>query len=260
MSRGYLRIVACLAVLMSVSAVAGAAGTRELESRTQDLETRFDALEGRSTQSLVEMQQQIETSRQELRSLRGEIDEARNDLESLRKQQRELYADLDRRLMLMEQGQPAGSGTQAADGAAGAGTPASAVSSEVVFADEAAVYGDAFAALKSGRYDDAVRGFDLYLTKYPRGPRADNATYWMGESLYVQQDFAGALKYFQAVSSFRDSRKLPDALLKAGYCQYELQADKEARASLKKVITNFPDAEAARLAQARLTLMDTQGR
>lgn len=260
MSRGFLRMVACLAVLMGISAVARAAGTRELELRAQELETRLNALEGRSNQSLVEMQQQIETARQELRSLRGEIDEARNDIESLRKQQRELYSDLDRRMMLVEQGQPAGSGAKSADGTSGATAPVSTASSEVVFADEAAVYGDAFAALKSGRYDDAVRGFDLYLTKYPRGPRADNATYWMGESLYVQQDFAGALKYFQAVSSFRESRKLPDALLKAGYCQYELQADKDARASLKKVITNFPDAEAARLAQARLTLMDTQGR
>ena len=41
--------------------------------------------------------------------------------------------------------------------------------------DETSVYGDAFAALKAGRYDDAARGFELYLTKYPDGPRADNA-------------------------------------------------------------------------------------
>ena len=36
---------------------------------------------------------------------------------------------------------------------------------------------------KAGRYEDAVRGFQLYLTKYPDGPRADNAGYWLGEAL-----------------------------------------------------------------------------
>jgi len=104
------------------------------------------------------------------------------------------------------------------------------------------------------------KGFQLYLTKYPKGPRADNATYWLGEAQYVQQDFPGALKSFQAVSAFPESRKLPDALLKVGYCQYELKAFKNARATLKKVISTYPDADAAKLAQARIDKMNEEGR
>jgi TolA-binding protein len=65
-----------------------------------------------------------------------------------------------------------------------------------VFADESAAYGDAFAAMKAGRYDEAAQGFQVYLAKYPRGPKADNATYWLGEAQYMQQDFEGALKSF----------------------------------------------------------------
>ena len=75
-----------------------------------------------------------------------------------------------------------------------------------MFADESSVYGEAFAAMKAGRYEEAARGFQTYLAKYPRGPRADNATYWLGEAQYVQQQYDAALKSFQAVSAFAESR------------------------------------------------------
>ncbi|HVN41366.1 MAG TPA: tol-pal system protein YbgF [Steroidobacteraceae bacterium] len=228
----------------------GAASNKELEARANDTDSRLGALETRVNQALVELQQQIDTARQELRTLRGQIEEARHDLEQARQQQRDLYGDLDRRLLLIENA----SGT-AAPGASGPPT-----APDVMFADEAAVYGDAFAAMKAGRYEEAAKGFQLYLTKYPKGPRADNATYWLGEAQYVQLDYANALKTFEAVSAFPESRKLPDALLKVGYCQYELKAFKNARATLQKVISNYPDAEAARLAKERIDKMNAEQR
>jgi tol-pal system protein YbgF len=239
-----------LCLLGAQGAAHAAASNKELEAQSAVLDSRLSALETRASQSLVELQQQIETSRQELRTLRGQIEEARHDLDSLQQQQRDLYGDLDRRLLLLENG----SGV-AAPGASGAPS-----APDVMFADEASVYGEAFAAMKAGRYEDAAKGFQLYLTKYPKGPRADNATYWLGEAQYVQQDFTGALKSFQAVSAFPESRKLPDALLKVGYCQYELKAFKNARATLKKVISTYPDADAAKLAQARIDKMNEEGR
>ena len=133
--------------------------------------------------------------------------------------------------------------------------------SEMRAVDEATVYGDAFAALKAGRIDEAVRGFQLYLTKYPQGPLADNAAYWLGESHYVAKDFESAQNAFQSVlNDYPDSRKAPDALLKIGYCQYEVKAYRNARTTLERVVTEYPDTEAARLAQARVTKMDVEGR
>jgi tol-pal system protein YbgF len=243
-------VIVGLGLLGAQGIAHGAASNKELEAQAAALESRVGTLENRTNQSLVELQQQIETARQELRTLRGQIEEARHDLETTRQQQRDLYADLDRRLLLIENA----SGT-ATPGANGAPT-----APEVMFADESAVYGDAFAAMKAGRYEEATKGFQLYLTKYPKGPRADNATYWLGEAQYVQQDFTGALKSFQAVSAFPESRKLPDALLKVAYCQYELKAFKNSRATLQKLISTYPDAEAARLAEARIAKMNDEGR
>lgn len=62
------------------------------------------------------------------------------------------------------------------------------------------------------------------------------------------------------LNDYPDSRKAPDALLKIGYCQYEVKAYRNARTTLERVVTEYPDTEAARLAQARVTKMDVEGR
>lgn len=250
------------------------ASNKELEARANETDARLAAVE-RANQTLVQLQQQAEAMRQELRTLRGQLDELRHEMEGLRKQQRDLYSDLDRRVLLIENGAQPGvtdtqpldrqSGVSAPDGAEAARNPPvgnpGRTEDEIRAADEATVYSDAFAALKAGRYEEAARGFQLYLTKYPDGPRADYATYWLGESMYAQRDFVTALKVFQkGVNDFPDSRKASDALLKVAYCQYELKAFRNARATLQKVVSGFPGTDAARLAEARLVQMDSEGR
>jgi len=185
-----------------------------------------------------------------LRNLRGQIEEARHELELVRQQQRDLYADLDRRLLLLEN-------------ATAPATPDGMPPTEDALreADETAVYGDAFAALKAARYADAVQGFQVYLTKYPTGPRADSAAYWLGEAYYVQKDYKAALSAYQSVlDKYPDSRRAADAMVKVGFSQYELKAFRNARATLEAVKATYPGTEAARLAAERLTRMDVEKR
>jgi tol-pal system protein YbgF len=245
-----LRAALVAAALLAGPAAHATASNKELESRADASDQRLGALEGRVNQSLLELQRQIEKSQQELRTLRGQIEEARHEIESLQQQQRDLYGDLDRRLLVMENG--AGGVPVAAGGATQA--------PNAVFADESAVYGDAFAALKAGRYEEAARGFQTYLAKYPRGPRADSATYWLGEAQFVQQQYDAALKSFQAVSAFPESRRVPDAMYKVALCQYELKAFKNTRATLNKLISTYPDSDAAKQAQAQIDKLNAEGR
>ncbi len=258
MNRRPLPVVLSLlaaAVLLLPSAPAQAtASNKELEARTDELAARLATLE-RASQSIVATQQQLEAARAELRTLRGQIEETKHELDSLRQQQRDLYSDVDRRLLLIENG-ATGAPT---GGAAAEGT----VPTEQAIrnADETSVYSEAFAALKAGRYPDAIRGFELYLAKYPDGPRADNATYWLGEAQFQQKEYAAALKAFQSVvERHPDSPKAADAMLMVGFCQYELKAFRNARATLTKVTTQYPGTEAARLAAERITRMDVEGR
>jgi tol-pal system protein YbgF len=239
-----------LPALLAGSLAHATASNKELESRADAADQRLGTLEARVNQSLLDLQQQIEKSQQELRTLRGQIDEARNELGTLQQQQRDLYGDLDRRLLVMENG--AGGAPVAAGGATQA--------PDVVFADESAVYGEAFAAMKAGRYEEASKGFQTYLAKYPRGPRADSATYWLGEAQYVQQQYEAALKSFQAVSAFTESRRLPDAMYKVALCQYELKAFRNSRATLQKVISTYPDTDAAKQAQLQIDKLNAEGR
>ena len=243
------------AVLLSALMLPGAlaqgrtASNKELEARANEMDARLQTVE-RSSQSLVPMQQQIEAARAELRNLRGQIEEARHELELLRQQQRDLYADLDRRLLLLENA----SAPATADGA-------QASEDALREADEATVYGDAFAALKAARYADAVKGFQVYLTKYPAGPRADSAAYWLGEAYYVQKDYKPALSAYQSVlDKYPESRRAADAMVKVGFSQYELKAFRNARATLENVQATYPGTEAARLAAERLTRMDVEKR
>jgi tol-pal system protein YbgF len=246
-----LLLLAVLAPALLIGSLAqAAASNKELEARAIAADERTTALEARVNQSLLELQQRIERSQQELRTLRGQIDEARNSLESLQQQQRDLYGDLDRRLLVME------NGAAGAPVAAGGATNAP----DVVFADESSVYGEAFAAMKAGRYEEAARGFQTYLAKYPRGPRADNATYWLGEAQFVQQQYELALKSFQAVAAFPESRRLPDAMYKVALSQYELKAFRNARATLQKLIAQYPESEAAGQARLQIDKLNTEGR
>jgi tol-pal system protein YbgF len=263
--------IASAALLFWVAGAHAAASNRELEERADAMDARLMAVE-RANQTLVEVQQQIETARTEMRKLRGQIEEARHELDSLRQQQRDLYSDLDRRLLMIENNGVAASGAArpvagaqpvAPPGAPPGAVPAGRVASqeEILAADETTVYGDAFAALKAGRYPEAISGFQLYLAKYPQGPRADSATYWLGEAQYVQRDYTAAIKSFNRVgTAYPNSRKTADALLKVGFCQYELKAFRNARATLQKVAATYPGTETARSAEERLAKMDVEGR
>jgi tol-pal system protein YbgF len=251
---GALRLsVAACALLAGTAAHAqftGTASNKELEARANRTDERIDTLEARLNQSLLELQRQIESSQQELRNLRGQVEEARHELELLQQQQRDLYGDLDRRLLVIENG----AGVAAPGGAGTAAQP------DVVFQDESTVYGEAFAAMKAGRYEEATRGFQAYLAKYPRGPRADNATYWLGEAHYMQQQYEAALKSFQAVAAFPESRRLAEAMLRVGDSQAALKAYRNARTTWQRVISTYPESDAAKQAQGRINQLDAEGR
>ena len=56
------------------------------------------------------------------------------------------------------------------------------------------------------------------------------------------------------------SQKAPDALLKVGYCEYEMKKWDQAEATLNQVVQKYPDTTVARLAQGRLRALKLEAR
>jgi tol-pal system protein YbgF len=218
--------------------------------RLNDMDARLAKVERiLGNQSLVELAQQLESLQADVRSLRGDLEQLQHSSESGRSQQRDLYADLDKRLQTLE------GATSAASSASAAGKPAVGAAGT-----DKGYYDTAFNLLKGGQYDKAITAFQQFLAAFPDSTLADNAQYWLGEAYYVNKDFESALKAFRTVvDHWPDSRKRPDALLKIGYCNYELKHWAPAREALLQVTHNHADSPAAKLAAERLDRMDKEG-
>lgn len=233
----------CTALLVSV-VLAGCSLTPDKDDPVQ---LKLNELDGRvarierviSNQSLLDLAQRLDAAQADIRTLRGRVEELENANQALRKQQRDLYADLDKRVSAISMGAAGGASM---DGSAAGGASA-----------EQAAYMQAFDSLKNGNYSAAISQFRTYLSMYPNGSLADNAQYWLGEAYYVTRDYDQAAAAFRIVGErWPDSRKAPDALLKLGFTQFEQKHYADARATLNDVVRRFPDSEAAKLATERL--------
>jgi len=252
---------ACIIAL----AMAGCAGTPPEEDPVQiklhDLDTRLARVERVVTnQSLLDLANQGESLRNDLRAMHNDVDVLTNSLEASRKQQRDLYADLDRRMKALEArgGGAAGAGAGGSGDSGSAGVSAGGDSS-AGSGDDKAAYQTAFGLLKDSQYDRAIAAFQKFLATFPSSSLADNAQYWLGEAYYVNKSFPEAQIAFQrVVDKYPQSRKRPDALLKIGFCEYELKQWDMAKSTLSQVAVQFPDAPAGHLAQQRLEKMATE--
>lgn len=221
-----------------------------VQIRLADLDARVAKVERIiANQSLVELAQRVESLEARTRDLQGKSEVQENAVEAAKKQQRDLYADLDRRLSSLELGAPPASLLPAA-----ADAPLSA-------ADQQQAYDTAFAALKDARYTDAIAGFRGLLERSPAGALAPNAQYWLGEAFYVTRDYESAVGAFGAVSQrWPDSAKAPGAMLKLGYSQYELKHYEDAKQTFAQLVARYPGTEAAKLAQERMKRVIAEGR
>jgi tol-pal system protein YbgF len=114
-------------------------------------------------------------------------------------------------------------------------------------------YQAALDALHRGDHAAAIAGLRDFLRRWPDHDYADNAQYWLGEAYYDQRDYQRALGEFRkTVERYPRGNKVPDALLKVGYCYVSLGRTAQARATLEEVVSIYPRSGPAKLAAARL--------
>jgi tol-pal system protein YbgF len=223
-----------------------------------------------NSNGLVDVMVRVESMQGELQRLQGEIEVQKHTLDEIKKRQRDLYLDIDRRLLQIERrsgsvtssvppvsapAAPAGNtvmnnseaDTEQADSQSEA--PAAATASGNKESEQVA-YQKAFDLLRALRYDKATQAFRQFLVDYPNGRYAHIAQYWLAETSYHTRKFTTAVKdYKTLIEQYPKSPKRADALLKIGYSQYELKAYAEAKEVLEQLIQSYPGTTEAGQAQ-----------
>ena len=224
--------------------------------KLEELERRMQAIERVvRNQSLVNLTQQVSTLERVDAEVQGRIEELQHNSETTADRQRQLYTDLDARIQELEAAVQASTARGVMDG--GTLSPGQL---PVPGGSDRDNYQAAFELLKEQRYEPAAMAFQQFLVTFPDSELADNAQYWLAESHYVTQKFDQALAEFDVViTRFPRSRKVPDALLKMGYCNYERKDWAAAREALARVQAEYPETTAARLAGQRLARMQEEG-
>lgn len=220
-----------------------------------EIERRLSALERViASGTLVDLTMQVDELQRHSAELQGRTESLEHSAQGTVRRQRDLYVDLDDRIQDLERSLKNAAVRVTDRGSLAPGQL------PVPGGSDRDNYQAAFEILKEQRYESAAMAFRQFLVSFPNSQLVDNAQYWLAESYYVTDQFNDALRQFQGVvSQFPRSRKVPDALLKIGYSNYELQRWDAARGALGRVRTDYPDTTAARLAEQRLIRMDDEG-
>lgn len=109
--------------------------------------------------------------------------------------------------------------------------------------DPKQAYERAYGFLLQQEYAAAQAGFRDFLKVYPRDSLVPNALYWLGETHYVQRNYADAAEAFDLVTqAYGNSPKAPDSMLKRGMALAALGKKADACGVLGQLPGKYPSA------------------
>lgn len=238
-----LLLMGCCA--FALQANAGILSDDEARKGVQALNERVQKLEDaqkEQTKSLLDLQGQIEALNIELRKLRGQNEELVHNLQDAEKRQKDFYIDLDSRLRRFEV-DPAQSSSPAA--------PATGVTDDPL--QENRAFETAFSLHRAKSYQAAINAFQEFQRKYPNSVQLPNVYFLMGDSFMSLKDYPSAAMTFQTFLDVAPKQpKAPEALLLIATAQQEMKQPLLVKKTLKKLIVQYPDSEAAAKAKERL--------
>jgi tol-pal system protein YbgF len=248
------------------------------EQRIQRAEQQIKNLQQSSTLAKAEELQK------EVQSLRGQVEEMTHQLQQAQSQQKAMYTDLDKRLAGLQlpkvpmvtpsadevtmnaavgKSVSKASTKRSTTSIAGAAVSPTKVVNQVAqpnVAEEQQIYQVAYDLIKAKRYNDAIATLQKMLQKYPSGPTAANAHYWLGE-LYglLNKNEQSASEFSLVVKKYPSSSKASDAQLKLGLIYAGQFKWPDAKAAFKGVVGRYPGTASARLATEQLKQIKKSG-
>lgn len=132
----------------------------------------------------------------------------------------------------------------------GSAPPVAVVSPESATLSPTEIYLQAFADYASGRFAEAIAGFESFLSRHPDSDYAGNAQYWLGECYYSLRQPARAAEAFGKVAAhYPQGSKAAEALLKMALSLRQMNQEEQAGKALQLLRERYPDSAAARKSQ-----------
>lgn len=229
----------------------------------ESVENRLNRLERLvNSKALVDIMVRVESLQSELQRLLGDIELQKHNLDEIKKRQRDLYVDIDRRLLQIERRSGVSSSSTSTLAPSSHIQSQSSIQSQPITQNntmevspakvvapqainkkegEQVAYQKAFDLLRALRYEKATQAFRQFLNDYPDGRYAHIAQYWLAETSYHTKKYTIAIQDYQTlIEQYPQSPKRADALLKIGYSQFELKSFSNAVTVLEKLIQSFP--------------------
>jgi tol-pal system protein YbgF len=254
--------IACL-VLFSGSASAGLFDDEEARRAILDLRQKVEALKqdkpdktdidrkladevqrasdeaAQLRRSILDLQNQLETTRAEVAKLRGQNEQLARDLSEFQRRQKDVEMGLEERLRKFE--------------------PMNVtVDGKTILADpsEKRDYDTNLALFRKGDFSNATSGFVEFLNRNPQTGYRASALFWLGNAQYASKDCKSAVVNFRSlISQAPDHVHVPEAMLTIANCQVEGKEMKAARKTLEELVANYPTTDAANAAKDRLSRM-----
>lgn len=220
---------------------------RQVSSKEEVQQLNSRVLEQTDTllKSNAQVQAKVAEIDDKLQNAQGSIEQSSYRLDRLAQQ----VTQAQRELADLKSGRPSG----ATDGGNGESIQDEVNVESSSSSDPLELYQSAYRDYGRGNFDLALEGFREFVKDNPSSDLADNAAYWIGESLYSQKKHREAIQQFDSViNSYPKSDKIPASLLKKGYALVELGQRAQGVVQLQYVVHEHPRSQESALARQKL--------
>jgi tol-pal system protein YbgF len=244
--------------------IAGLKRTTAAKEEVQNVNTRIAEQTEQLLRSNATLVAKVDQMEERLQNTQGTIEQTNYRIDRIAQQLTQFERDLGMirsRVESATPADPAGAPMSEITVPAPVVSTTTPVEPPVAAGNPRETYDAAYVDYQRGNYDLAVAGFRDFLQQSPNSDLADNASYWIGESLFSQQKYREAISQFDSVvTQYPRSDKVPGALLKKGFSYLNLNERAQGIVQLQYVVHEHPTSSEAALARQRLRQLGIETR
>lgn len=204
-----------------------------------------------STDVAARMQVQITQMQGQVRTMNGRVEEVQHRITLLEQRLDRMSEDLEARLLTIEDALVNGTPSAAAatgklppEGGSGQIAVAPVVLPDLPEGTPREQYDFAYNLLKKHQWIEGRAALLAFLEKNPDDDLSDNASYWLGETYYINKQYKDAAKAFlEGYRKYPKADKAPDNLLKLGKSLAALNQPDKACTTYAKLLEDYPNSQ-----------------